>query len=114
MPRREWRERLDDILEAVERIINYTEGMDFDHFSSDPKTIDAVIRNLMVIGEGSKHIPEEIQARTQELPWVDMRGIRNVVVHEYFGVSNAILWETVRNDIPSLVEPLRKLIQEAD
>lgn len=114
MPPREWRERLEDIVEALERITSYTVDMDFEQFCDDPKTVDAVIRNLIVIGEGSKHIPKEIQNQAMEVPWDDMRGIRNVVVHEYFGVSLAILWETVRKDIPSLMEPLRKLLESSD
>ena len=114
MPRREWRERLDDILEAVERIRRYTKGLSFEQFAGDPKTVDAVIRNLTVIGEASRHISSDVEALAPEIPWADMRGIRNVVVHEYFGVSLPILWETVRHDLPPLVEPLERLRAKAD
>ena len=110
MPHRDWRERLDDILEAIERIRRYAEGLSFEQFTGDCRTVDAVIRNLTVIGEASRHIPDDIQALAPHIPWADMRGIRNVVVHEYFGVSLPILWETVQNDLLPLVEPLRKLL----
>jgi uncharacterized protein with HEPN domain len=109
MPRRDWRERLDDILEAIERIRCYTEGVSFEQFAADGKTVDAVIRNLTVIGEASRHIPDDVQASAPQVPWADMRGIRNVVIHEYFGVSLPILWATVQQDLPPLVEPLQRL-----
>ena len=104
-----WRERLDDILEAIERIRTYTEGMDLAEFSNDTRTIDAVVRNVTVIGEAARHIPDEVHARDATIPWADMRAMRNVVVHEYFGVSLPILWETVQRDLPPLVESLRRL-----
>lgn len=112
MSPRGWQERLEDILEAIERIIQYAQDMDFEQFSGDQKTIDAVIRNLIVIGEGSKHIPEEIQNEAPDVPWEEMRGIRNVVIHEYFGVSLSILWETVQKDVPALLEPLKALVKK--
>ena len=109
----DWRERVDDILEAVERIQNYTKGLDFQQFSHDQKTVDAVVRNITVIGEASHHVPDKVQAAAIRIPWADMRGMRNVVVHEYFGVSLPILWETIQHDLPPLVEPLRELRESA-
>lgn len=114
MPPRIWQDRVRDILEAIERIRRYTEGMDRTVFASDRRTIDAVVRNFTVIGEAARHVPAEITKRHAETPWQDMRDIRNVVVHEYFGVSIDILWETICHDLQPLVEPLEKLLAEAE
>lgn len=114
MPRRGWLERVDDILEAIDRIQQHTDSMSFDEFRDDTKTIDAVIRNLTVIGEAARHIPQEVENATGSVPWANMRGIRNVVVHEYFGVSIPILWETVQHDLQPLVEPLQRLRRDTD
>lgn len=96
-------------MEAVEKIRRYTEGMTFEKFMADEKTVDAVIRNITVIGEAARQVPEEIQVSHPDIPWMEMRGIRNVIVHEYFGVSRDILWRTVQEDLPRLVLSLKKM-----
>lgn len=111
MPR-DWQLRLQDILEAIEKILRYTEEMDFDEFKQDEKTIDAVIRNFTVLGEAAAHVPEEVEKRYPELPWAEMRGMRHILIHEYFGVSLPIVWETIRNDLPPLVPKLKTLIEQ--
>ena len=109
MPPRVWVFRVKDILEAIRRIEDYTEGMTFETFRDDAKTQDAVLRNIAVIGEAARHIPEELVKRNPTIPWPDMR---DIVIHEYFGVSLKIVWETIQNDIPPLVGPLEELIKE--
>jgi uncharacterized protein with HEPN domain len=84
--------------------------MTFEQLVQDRRTIDAVVRNLIVISEAAGHIPEEVRASTPEIPWDDMRALRNFVVHEYFGVSEKVLWETVRQDLPSVTEPLQRVL----
>jgi len=84
--------------------------MTFEQFVSDRKTVDAVIRNLIVIGEAASHVPENVVAMHLGLPWREMRDMRNIAVHEYFGVDDTILWETVKKDLPSLLPMLRQLI----
>ena len=74
---RNWKMRVEDILDCIDKINRYTAGMDFDVFRADGKTIDAVIRNLEIIGEAASHIPEEIQARYPDLGWFEMRGIHH-------------------------------------
>ncbi|MBA3966749.1 MAG: DUF86 domain-containing protein [Nitrospirales bacterium] len=64
----------------------------------------------MVIGEAAVHIPDEICARNQEIPWADMYAVRNFVVHEYFGIGERVLWDTIHEDLPGIVEPLRRLL----
>ncbi len=109
MPPRDWLHRIDDIITAIEKIQRFTHGLDLRGFQADEKSRDAVIRNLTVIGEAAMHLPERIKAEHPEIPWREMQGIRNIVVHEYFGVSDEILWETVRKDLPALVAPLQAL-----
>ena len=87
MPPRQWKLYLEDILSAIEKIQRYTQGMDLEKFRVSDITIDAVIRNFTVIGEAARQIPSEIELRYNQVPWQKMRGLRNIVVHEYFGVD---------------------------
>lgn len=113
MPHRGWKLRIHDILEAVTAVNEYTEGMVYEDFVKDRRTVDAVIRNLIIIGEAAARVPDDVCQRHPEIPWYEMRGMRNFVVHEYFGVSDKILWETVRIDLPPLMGILKK-IKESD
>jgi uncharacterized protein with HEPN domain len=108
---RDWRFRVRDILAALEAIAAYTDGMTYDSFVADARTRDAVVRNLMTMGESVRWIPDAILDAHPDVPWRTMRGVRNVVVHEYFGIDDAILWETVRGDLPPLVEPLEAVLR---
>jgi hypothetical protein len=103
---RAWHMRIEDILEAIENIAEYTSGMDYSAWQKDRRTIDAVIRNLEVIGEAATYIPEEIKGKYSEIPWAKMRGIRNLLIHEYFGVDIDVVWETIQKDL----EPLKELL----
>jgi uncharacterized protein with HEPN domain len=107
---RDWRFRVRDILAAVRAIERYTEGMTFVEFAADARTIDAVVRNLMTIGESTRWIPEQIREAHRDVPWRTMRGVRNVVAHEYFGVDPGILWETVQGDLPPLEADLEAVL----
>jgi uncharacterized protein with HEPN domain len=100
---------IEDILTAVEKIENYTKDMTFDNFCKDCKTIDAVVRNLSVIGEASKNMPEEIKQDHPEIPWEEIIGMRNKVIHEYFGVDEEILWKTAREDLPFFKDKISKI-----
>ena len=105
-----WRLRVEDILDAVARIQRYTQGMDFEAFQADQKTIDAVVRNLEIIGEAARYIPDAERAHHSEIPWDRMRGFRNVLAHEYFGVSVPIVWQTTQEDLPTIVPLLSKML----
>jgi uncharacterized protein len=107
---RDWRFRVRDILAAVTAVARYTQDMSFDEFAADQRTRDAVIRNLMTMGESIRWIPEPILHAHPAVPWRTMRGVRNVVVHEYFGVDDLILWHTVRHDLPPLVPHLEAVL----
>ena len=109
MPPRNWLFRINDILAAISSVDTYTAGMTYETFIADRKTVDAVVRNLIIIGEASVHIPDETCSEYAEIPWKDMRAMRNFVVHEYFGVSDKILWDTVQIDLPPLVPVLKEI-----
>ena len=110
MPPRNWQMRIADIIEAIEKVLSYVEGMTFDQFVDDPKTIDAVIRNITIIGETASNVPDGVIDRNPSLPWREMRDIRNVVVHAYFGVDNKVVWDTLQIDLPPLLPDLKRLI----
>lgn len=103
---------LEDILTSILRIEDYVRGLNFESFTKDQKTIDAVVRNLEIIGEAAKNIPESFSEKHAELPWREMMSTRNKVIHEYFGVDNNILWQTTREDLPKLKAQIQKLLQE--
>ena len=111
MPRRDWRFRIKDILDAVQAVQRYTEGITYEGFTTDRKTVDAVIRNLIVIGEAAEHVPDDVAFAHPEIPWKDMRDMRNFVIHEYFGVSDKILWDTLQKDLTPLVVLLKPLLK---
>jgi len=114
MPPRSWRVRIEDILEAIDNIEHYVAGLDFDAFEADRKTVDAVERNLEIIGEATANLPDEVLARWPEVPWRYMKGVRNLLAHEYFGVDVGILWQTIQEDLPAITPLLHKVLASAD
>ena len=111
MPRRSWTLRISDIIEAIEAALDYIGGMTFEQFVADRRTCDAVVRNFIIIGEAASHLPEDFIKTHSELPWREMRDMRNIVVHEYFGVDKMIVWETLQNNLPPLLPLLRHLME---
>jgi uncharacterized protein with HEPN domain len=111
VPLRDWKFRIHDILDAVGKVREYTQGMDFKSFTEDRKTVDAVVRNLIIIGEAAIQIPEEVCTKHPEVPWYEMRGMRNFIVHEYFKASDKILWDTVQVDLPLLPTLLENILE---
>jgi uncharacterized protein with HEPN domain len=109
---RDWRFRVRDILGALAAIADYTDGMTYSGFVADRRTRDAVIHNLMLVGESVRWIPDVILDAHPDVPWRIMRGVRNVVVHEYFGIDDDILWVTVRDDLPPLVDKLEAVLAD--
>ncbi|UCH93595.1 MAG: DUF86 domain-containing protein [Candidatus Aminicenantes bacterium] len=102
MSNRDWKILFEDILESIEKIERYTEGLEFDDFSTDSMIIDAVVRNIEIIGEASKNVPIQIKEKLTEVPWTKLAGIRNRIVHEYFGVDINIIWFIVTNELSQL------------
>ena len=92
MSRREPLLLVSDILESGRKILDYTAGMDFDSFTKDEKTIDAVIRNFQIIGEAANRLPDEFREQHSEVDWYRIRGFRNRIIHHYFGIDLEIVW----------------------
>ena len=115
MPRRHWKLRIRHILDAIAKIRVYIAGMSLETFSANDLVVDAVLlRNFMVIGEATRHIPIHVTTAYPQIPWRLMQGMRNVVVHDYPNVSLQVVWETIQNDLPPLLGPLRHLLKEAE
>ncbi len=111
MPPRNWRLRIEDILEAIQKTQRYKSGLSFEEFCSDEQVVDAVVRNLEVIGEAARHIPPEIELRHPDVPWGEMRGMRNVLVHEYFGLEWPIVWAAATEDAPALRRQIAEILR---
>ncbi len=110
MSPRNWKFRLEDIIEVLDRISQYVEDLDYTHWLKDQKTIDAVVRNLEIIGEAAANVPQEIQDQFSEIPWYQMKGMRNILIHEYFGLDSEVIWKTVQEDLPLLKEKIKKIV----
>ena len=110
MSRRLWKHRITDILESINKIQNYVDDMKFDDFQKDEKTIDAVIRNFIIIGEAARNVPDDISAKYPDIPWQLMGDMRNFAVHEYWGVELTTIWKTIQDDLPPLVPSLNRVI----
>ena len=93
---------LDDIIDATENILNYTSGIDYDDFISNKMCIDAVIKNLLVVGEAVKKIPEEIKLEHPAIDWKNIAGLRDVLIHAYFRIDNDLLWDIIQNKLEDL------------
>ncbi len=103
-----------DILESIKKIEQFTKGMNYNQFATDDKTSYAVIRALEIIGEAAKEIPKKIKEENQELPWKEMSGMRDKLIHVYFGVNREVVWETIEEDIPKLKPIIAQIIKEMD
>lgn len=87
MPRRDARLRIEDMIEAIQRIERYSAGLTAEQFREDQKTLDAVVRNIEVVGEAAGHLDDEVTSLRPAVPWSEVRAMRNVLLHEYFGVT---------------------------
>lgn len=100
---------LQDILEAIRKINAYTAGMSRAEFESDPKTVDAVLRNLEVVGEAAKCIPEAVREEHVEIEWRKIAGLRDILIHRYFGINMDIVWDLLQNQLVDLEEKVQKM-----
>jgi uncharacterized protein with HEPN domain len=103
---------LEDIIAAIRKIRSYTSSLNFEEFCVDERTIDAVIRNLIVIGEAVKNIPEETRQMEPEIEWRKIAGLRDFAAHAYFNVSNQIVWDVVQNKLLPLGEAATRILNE--
>jgi len=111
-PTRAYVDYLDDILDAVDKVEQFTRGMDFEQFVSDARTNFAVIRALEVIGEAVKNIPHATRERYPDIPWREMARIRDKLIHDYFGVDLRVVWRTVQEDVPPLRAQIARVVSD--
>ena len=112
MSKRDWTLFLQDMLESIENIAQYTSGMGFQDFLKDTRTRDAVVRNLEVLGEAARKLPSGIRERYPEIPWAQIVGLRNRLIHGYFLVDYGIVWEIVQDELPQLRKRLEQIMRE--
>lgn len=109
MKRRDYRDYLQDIVQAIEDIETFVAGMSYADFVNDKKTVNAVVRSIEVIGEATKKLPVSLKKKYALIPWKKMAGMRDKLIHEYFGIDLEILWAVAERDI-SLIKPAIKKI----
>ena len=109
MSKREPKLLISDMLESCNKILQYTENMDFEAFCNDSKTIDAVIRNFEIIGEAANRLPEDFKDEHISIDWHRIRGFRNRIVHDYIGIDFGIVWEIRNNYLRRLIDVLNTL-----
>lgn len=101
---------LQDIYDAGAKILKYTDGLSFDDFLKDEKTIDAVIRNFEIIGEASGRLSEQITAQYTGVDWRRMKHFRNLLIHHYFGINYRIVYSVIEDYLPSLLSSIKIII----
>lgn len=105
---------LKDIFAAMVAAQAFVEGMDFNAFVADDKTVSAVIRKLEIIGEATKNVPETIRQQYPQVPWRNMAGMRDRIIHRYFAVNYTIVWDTVKDHIPPLQSIIEQILKDLD
>jgi len=100
------------ILDAIEKIKRYTATVDIGSFSNDDMMIDAVVRELEIIGEASRNLSDSFQDDHSEIPWYKIKAMRNVLIHEYFGINLKVVWDTCKNDMPSLTTFIERVLRK--
>ncbi len=101
---------LEDIRERTAKVLHYTDGMSRKDFFSDEKTYDAVLRNLEIVGEAAKHVPADVRTRHPEIEWKKIAGLRDFLVHAYFGVDDDIVWDIVDNKVRTLQIEIQRVL----
>ena len=114
MSEREIKNLLEDIYDAIKKILTYTKGMSYDDFIRDDKTVDAVVRNFEIIGEASNRIPDDFKTKHPEVEWRRIVGFRNRIIHEYFGIDYENLWRIKNENIPMLSEFMEQILEDMD
>ncbi len=114
MTERDYGDFVQDILDSINDVGSFIEGMDFEEFIKDKKTIYSVVRAIEIIGEATKNVPEEIRNKYPDVPWKKMAGMRDRLAHGYFGVDLEILWSAAKEDVPKLKIPVSNVLKEMD
>jgi len=107
--KREYKDYINDIIDAIERIEKFTKGFTFEEFEKDEKTVLAVVRTLEIMGEAVKNVPVSVKNEHKEIPWRKITGMRDKLIHEYFGVNNKVVWKTIKEDIPNIYPLIKEM-----
>ncbi|MEK7793068.1 MAG: DUF86 domain-containing protein [Candidatus Hydrogenedentota bacterium] len=113
MPVRQWKLRILHIIESIERIQQFVEGMSLDQLRGDTKTMLAIVSSFVVIGEATVHIPAEVKRAHPRIPWSLMKRMRNVLIHEYDRIDLEVVWDTINDDFPTVLPELRAILSES-
>jgi uncharacterized protein with HEPN domain len=103
---------LQDILAAIEAIEGFVEGMDLETFRADDKTASAVIRKFEIIGEATKQIPDEVRKNYPGVPWKEMAGMRDKLIHFYFGIDYHLVWRAIKERLPQVKSEIQRVLQQ--
>ena len=109
---RDYSDYLHDIIEYAQKAMNFLEGIDLDGFKLNDEKSLAVIRALEVIGEAARHIPKSARKKYPKVPWEDMTGIRDKLIHDYVGVDMEVIWRTVKEDLPAMKDAVQEILPD--
>lgn len=109
---RDWTFYLEDILDSARKVMGYTAGMTLDEFGANTLIYDAVMRNLEIIGEAAKHLPDEVKAMMPDVEWTKAAAFRDVIAHHYFGLNIRIVWDVVCNKVPDIAQSAEVLLHK--
>jgi len=111
---RDYRAYLEDILDSIRKIEKYTKGLTFGKLRENELILDGVVRNLEIIGEAVKEIPNEVKNKKPSVEWKKIAGLRDILIHGYFGIDVEIVWDIIKNKIPNLKEKVSEIISEIE
>lgn len=109
-----WLHRLDHLIEAIEEILQFTRNITEEEFHENRLIVRAVERNFQIIGEASKHIPDDVKEKYQDVEWDKMKAMRNFVVHEYNNVQEDVIWITIQKHLPETLAKLKFVLEQED
>ncbi|WP_456469311.1 HepT-like ribonuclease domain-containing protein [Archaeoglobus sp.] len=112
--KREAGDFIEDIINAMDKALKFVEGMSYEEFVQDDKTVFAVVRAIEIIGEAVKNVPDDIKKKYPEVPWKGMAGMRDKVIHGYFGVDLKVVWDTIKKRIPEVKPLFERMLKELE